>query len=145
MFFGRVDPHAPCKSVEILQRSIAVQMEPFRAGTPFAGGFRLQIGMKIVIGKVLSRSVFVHGIVFPRKYCLDSCRVCLLINALFYRLFFRITYFRPAFIVQHTWRVIGIDHRYHAFKGLDFRSHYCISFTCVLMKLISVSSSPYFA
>ena len=145
VFLFGVNAHAPRKIVEILQGSRPVQLEPFRTGAAGAVRLRFEIGMEIVIGEIFPRPVFIHGVIFPRKYGLNARCMRLLADALLHRLLFGVADLRPAVVVRHAGRIVGIHHGDDAAERLNIRCHHFISLTCVSINSISRSSSPYLA
>ena len=132
------------KSIEELSQFGRIDIEPFRAWLACDSVF-YEIGVEVVVGKAIARSITENGVVFQYQLPSNIGRLRLLINALFDRLPFGIADFNPSVVIQNARGLIGIDHRDDSLKALNLNCHYTISFTCVSMNSISLSARPYFS
>ena len=104
----------------------------------------LQIGMKIFICKRAEWFCHICSTQMPPCLMIHANRVRLLIDTRLH-VSLRKSNFCPSLMHRYSGSGIGITLRNNFRRGTDLDpSHYAISFTCVSMKSISLSSRPYF-
>ena len=123
-------------------RRVRRDLEPLRALAPRDAEL-LQIRMEICILEIAIRLRHERRAQMPPELRHEPCRMRLLLDARLY-LALRKANLRPTRIRRHIRQRIGIALRRDLRRrpDLDCR-HHAISFTCVSIKSISFSSSPY--